>query len=63
MKNRIKEFRAKLNITQDELAEKVGVSRQTINAIERGKYLPSLELAYILSKFFELKIEDLFILE
>lgn len=60
MKNNIKVWRAKKDITQEELAKKVGVTRQTINAIERGKYDPSLELAFKLASFFECRIEDIF---
>lgn len=63
MKNNIKVWRAKKDITQEELAKKVGVTRQTINAIERGKYDPSLELAFSLSRFFDCKIEDIFTYE
>ncbi len=63
MKNNIKVWRAKKDITQEELAKKVGVTRQTINAIERGKYDPSLELAFGLSRFFECRIEDIFAYE
>lgn len=47
-------------ITQEELAKKVGVTRQTIVAIEKGKYSPSLELAFKLSRVFNVKIEDIF---
>ena len=60
MKTRIKEFRAKFDFTQDELAKKVGVRRETIVFLEKGKYNPSLELAFRLSKYFELKIEHIF---
>ena len=49
------------DLTQEDLAEKVKVTRQTINAIEKGKYLPSLDLAFKLSRLFEVKIEDLFV--
>ena len=48
------------DLTQEDLAEKVKVTRQTINAIEKGKYLPSLDLAFKLSQLFEVKIEDIF---
>ena len=48
------------DLTQEDLAEKVKVTRQTINAIEKGKYLPSLDLAFKLSHLFEVKIEDIF---
>ena len=60
MKNRLREYRARLNFTQDDLAKKAGVTRQTIIAIENLKYNPSLELAFKLSKIFNSKIEELF---
>ena len=60
MKNRLKEHRARYNITQEELANKVGVSRQTIVAIEKEKYDPSLPLAFKLAKCFGMKVEELF---
>ncbi len=60
MENELKVWRAKADITQAELAEAVGVSRQTINAIERGRYDPSLELAFGLADYFECQIEDIF---
>ena len=60
MKNRLREMRAKDNLTQDDLAKKVGVTRQTILAIENGKYNPSLDLAFKLAGLFKVKIEDLF---
>ena len=63
MKNNIKVYRAMHDFTQESLAEKVGVTRQTIHAIEKGKYDPSLELAFKLSRFFEVRIEDIFIYE
>jgi putative transcriptional regulator len=63
MYNRIKELRAKFNLTQDELANKVGVRRETIVFLEKGKYNPSLKLAYDISVVFRLKIEDVFIFE
>ena len=61
MKNKLKVFRAMHDLTQEALAEKVGMTRQTINAIERGRYNPSLDLAFKLAGLFEVKIEDLFI--
>ena len=63
MKTRIKELRAKHNLTQEELAKEVDVRRETIVFLEKGKYNPSLQLAYKISKVFKLKIEDIFILE
>jgi putative transcriptional regulator len=60
MKTRIKEYRAKHNMTQNELAEKVGVRRETIVFLEQGKYIPSLKLAYDIAEVFKAKIEDLF---
>jgi putative transcriptional regulator len=61
MQNRIKELRAKHNLTQQDLATKVDVRRETIVFLEKGKYNPSLKLAYDISKIFELKIEEVFI--
>lgn len=63
MKNRIKVYRAMHDLTQETLAEKLGVTRQTIHAIEKEKYDPSLELAFKLARFFEVQIEDLFFYE
>ena len=60
MKNNIKVLRAEKEITQEELADKVNVTRQTIIAIEKNKYIPSLELAYKISLFFNKKIEEIF---
>lgn len=60
MKNRLKVLRAEQNLTQAKLAELLDVSRQTINAIERGKFDPSLPLAFKAARLFELKIEDIF---
>jgi putative transcriptional regulator len=60
MKNRIKVLRAEHNMTQEDLAIEVQVSRQTINAIENGKFDPSLPLAFKISRLFELAIEDIF---
>lgn len=61
MTNRIKEFRARYNITQDELAKRVNVRRETIVFLEKNKYNPSLKLAYDLAQVFSVRIEDLFI--
>jgi len=63
MKNNIRVQRAILNITQAELAERIGVSRQTINAIEVGKYVPSTVLAMKLAKVFKATVEEVFLLE
>lgn len=60
MKNRVKELREARRLTQKELGEKVGVSRQAINAIETGKFDPSIWLAYDLASYFDLRIEELF---
>jgi putative transcriptional regulator len=57
---RIKELRARYNLTQDELADMVGVTRQTLLYLEKGKYNPSLVLAAKIAKVFECKIEDVF---
>ena len=62
MKTRIKELRARNSLTQVELAQKVGVRRETIVFLEKGKYNPSLKLAYDISKVFNMKIEKVFIL-
>jgi len=63
METRIKELRAKENLTQIELAQKVGVRRETIVFLEKGKYNPSLKLAYDISKVFKMRIEAVFIME
>lgn len=60
MKNSIKDLRVELNLTQAQLADKLYVSRQTINAIEKGKFDPSLPLAFKLSQLFAKPIEDIF---
>ncbi|MBR7147773.1 MAG: helix-turn-helix transcriptional regulator [Firmicutes bacterium] len=60
MINKVKELREKANWTQKELGERVGVSRQAINAIETGKFDPSIWLAYDLARLFGLAIEELF---
>lgn len=60
MKNRLKVLRAENNYTQEDLAEIIGVSRQTINAIEKEKFDPSLPTAFRISKLFKLPIEDIF---
>lgn len=58
--NRLKEFRAKINVNQQEMGKLVGVSRQTISQIERGDYSPSVTLALKIAKVFEAKVEDIF---
>jgi putative transcriptional regulator len=60
MENEVRTRRAERGLSQGDLGKAVGVSRQTINAIETGRYLPSLPLAFALAAFFELHIEDLF---
>ncbi|WP_068547445.1 helix-turn-helix transcriptional regulator [Thalassotalea crassostreae] len=60
MKNRLKVLRAECDLTQADLALALDVSRQTINAIEKGKYDPSLPLAFKVARLFELTIEDIF---
>jgi putative transcriptional regulator len=60
MKNRIKEFRTKLNITQEELAQKAGVRRETIVFLEQGKYNPSLMLAHNVARALKVTIDKLF---
>ena len=63
MRTRIREFRARYNMTQEELAKKVGVRRETIVFLEKGKYNPSLKLAYKVAKVFNTTIEELFIFD
>lgn len=63
MKNNLKIHRAIHDITQEDLAKKVGVSRQTINAIEKGKYSPSLLIALKIAKLVEVNVESIFSLE
>ena len=63
MRNNLRIYRAIENITQEELANELGVSRQTIVAIENDKYNPSLELAFKIARKFDVKIEDIFISE
>jgi len=61
MKNRLEEFRIRYGWTQQELADRVEVSRQTIISLEGGRYNPSILLAFRLARLFELQIEDLFL--
>jgi putative transcriptional regulator len=63
IRTRIKELRAKYNLTQDELADKVGVTRQTLLYLEKGKYNPSLLLAYKVAEALSSSIEEVFIIE
>ncbi|HOI39353.1 MAG TPA: helix-turn-helix transcriptional regulator [Methanobacterium sp.] len=63
MKTRIKEYRARYDLTQAQLADKVGVRRETIVFLEKGKYNPSLKLAHDIAVVFEVKIDDIFIFE
>ncbi len=63
MKNTIKVERAKKDITQADLADAIGVSRQTINAMEAGKYVPSTLLSLKIARYFGVKVEDIFMLE
>ena len=60
MKNRLKVLRAERDWSQEELANRLGVSRQAINAIERGKHDPSLQLAFSIAEIFEQSIEGIF---
>ena len=63
MKNNIKYLRKQLNLRQEDLANKLGVTRQTINAIENDKYNPTLELAMKLAKLFNTPVEEIFLLD
>lgn len=63
MKNTVRTLREAMNLTQAELGKLAGVSRQAINAIETGKYDPSIRLAYSLSKIFSKTIEEIFLFE
>jgi putative transcriptional regulator len=63
MKNRIKVFRAMHDLTQENLAHALGVTRQTILAIEKGKYDPSLELAFKIARYFKVPLEEVFLYE
>jgi len=59
--NRLKEYRAKINVNQQEMGKLVDVSRQTISQIERGDYSPSVTLALKIAKVFDAKVEDIFV--
>ena len=63
MKTRIKELRARYDLTQDDLAKKIGVRRETILFIENGKYIPSLKLAHDIAKILKVTVDELFIFE
>ena len=63
MKNKIKIFRAMHDLTQEDLAQTIGVTRQTILAIEKGKYVPSLDLAFRIARHFQVTIEEVFTYE
>ncbi|MFW9854401.1 MAG: helix-turn-helix transcriptional regulator [Candidatus Thorarchaeota archaeon] len=63
MKTRIKEYRARYNLTQKQLAEQVGVRRETIVFLEKGTYNPSLRLAYNIARVLNASIEELFVFE
>ncbi|PWI49335.1 transcriptional regulator [Candidatus Heimdallarchaeota archaeon B3_Heim] len=62
-KNRVKELRARYDMTQEDLARKLNITRQTIIAIEREKYNPSLILAFKIARLFKCKIEEIFIFD
>ena len=63
MKNRIQELRKEKKIRQEDLADAVGVTRQTIISLENGKYNASLQLAYKIARYFDRQIEDVFLFE
>ena len=63
MRTRIKEYRARYNMTQEELARRVGVRRETVVFLEKGRYNPSLKLAYRIAKVFNATIEDIFLFD
>ena len=63
MKNKIKVFRAMNDMTQEDLAQTIGVTRQTILAIEKGKYVPSLDLAFRIARHFNVNVEEVFTYE
>ncbi len=60
MKNRLRVLRAEYNLSQADLAERLGIARQTANALETGKYAPSLPLAFKIAKVFQRRVEDIF---
>lgn len=63
VKNRLKELRKERGINQEELAEALEVTRQTIGSLENGRYDPSINLAFKIAKYFNMQIEDIFIYE
>jgi putative transcriptional regulator len=63
VKNRLEQIRKDRNIRQEELAERLAVSRQTISSLENGRYNPSILLAFKIARFFGMNIEDIFIYE
>ena len=63
IQNVVRELRVLAGLTQEGLAEKVGVTRVTINCLERGVYMPSLELAFKLARFFRRPVEEIFVME
>ena len=63
MKNKVERLRKERGLNQDDFAKAIRVSRQTISSIETGKYNPSLELAFVISEFFDKPIEEIFIYE
>lgn len=63
MKNKIRELREEMGITQEQLGKRIGTSRQAINAIETGKYEPSIWIAYDIAKVFQCSIEEVFLFE
>lgn len=63
MENRVEKLRKDLGLSQEEFAKAIKVSRQTVSSIENGKYNPSLELAFIISDFFGVQIEEIFLHE
>ena len=63
LKNKIKVFRAIQNLTQEELAKRIGVSRQTISSIEKGKYVPSVLIALKMSEIFKVSVNEIFYLD
>ena len=60
MKNKLKVYRAMYDLTQEALADKLGITRQTVISVEKGKYDPSLELAFKMAKLFKVQVEDIF---